>query len=191
MAQSIRASQGQGLPINPRPGKMSSKSPTSLAERSVQTVRSQGKCLIAYLEHKMEMPIPEDHALQWAIVFAGWLLKRYHITSSNGITAYMGVRGRPYKTRVGAFGEEVYALDSLQQKYQCQWRKRCWLTKDGADHDIVAVGQREVMRSKAVRKIAEHWDASALINLEIGPWDLKRGVQTIVQQSKPAEQPLP
>ena len=66
-----------------------------------------------------------------------------------------------------------------------------FLTKDEADHHIVAVGHPEVIRSKAVRKIAEHWDASALINLEIGPWDLKRGVQTIVQQSKPAEQPLP
>ena len=55
----------------------------------------------------------------------------------------------------------------------------------------MAVGHREVIRSKAVRKIAEHWDASALINMEIGPWDLKRGLQTIAQQSKPADQPLP
>ena len=82
-------------------------------------------------------------------------------------------------------------MDSLQQKYQCQWRRGCWLTKDEADHDIVAVGPREVLRSKAVRKIAEHWDGGFLISLEIGPWDLKRGVQTVVQQVKPAEQPLP
>ena len=129
MAQSTRASQG--LPMNLQPGKMYSKGRTNLAERSIQTARSQGKRLIAYLEHKMDMKIPEDHALQgWAMVHAGRLLNRYHITSSNGITAYMGVRGRPYKGRVCAFGEEVYALDSLQQKYQCQWRKGCWLTKD-------------------------------------------------------------
>ena len=55
----------------------------------------------------------------------------------------------------------------------------------------MAVVHREVIRSKAVRKIAEHWDASALTNLEIGPLDLKRSVQSTVQQSKPAEQPLP
>jgi hypothetical protein len=35
----------------------------------------------------------------------------------------MAMRGRPYRGRVCAFGEDVYALDSLQQKYQCQWRK--------------------------------------------------------------------
>ena len=128
MAQSIRASQG--LPMNPQPGKMYSKARTSLAERSSQTVRSQGKCLIAYLEHKMEMKIAEDRALQgWAMVHAGWLLSRYRITSSNGITAYMGVRGRQFKGRVCAFGEEVYALDSLQQKYQCQWKKDAGLPK--------------------------------------------------------------
>jgi hypothetical protein len=48
-----------------------------------------------------------------------------------------------------------------------------------------------VIRSKALRKIAEHWDASLLLNLEVGPWDLKRGVQTLLQQVKPSEQPVP
>eukprot|EP00435_Cladocopium_sp_Y103_P043647 s2238_g12.t1 len=190
MAQSIRAAQG--LPLNPQPGKLYSKGRTSLAERSIQTVRSQAKCLIAFLEHKMALRIPESHVLQgWSFVHAAWLLNRYHLSSSTGVTAFMAVRGRPYKGRVCAFGEEVFALDSLQQKYQCQWGRGCWLTKDEADHDIVAVGAREVLRSKAVRKIAEHWDASFLIGLEIGPWDLKRGVQTVVQQAKPMEQPLP
>ena len=104
----------------------------------------------------------------------------------------MAVRGRPYRGRVCSFGEEVYGLDSLQQKYQCQWRKGCWLTKDEADHDIIAVGPKEVIRSKAVRKISEHWDGAFLLSLEIGPWDLKRGVQTVLQQQvKPGDQPLP
>ena len=120
-----------------------------------------------------------------------WLLNRYHLTSGNGVTAYMAVCGRPYKGRVCAFGEEVYALDSLQQKYQCQWRRGCWLTKDEADHDVVATGAREVIRSKAVRKTSEHWDASLLIGLEIGPWDLKRGTQTVLQPSRPLEHPMP
>ena len=190
MAQVIRSNQG--LPMVLQPGKMYSKSRTSLAERSIQTVRAQGKCLIAYIEDKMEMKLAEDHVLRgWAMVHAGWLLNRYHLTSSSGITAYMAVRGRPYKGRVCAFGEEVYALDSLQQKYQCQWRKGCWLTKDEADHDIVAVGENEIIRSKAVRKTAEHWDAAALLALQVGPWDMKRGTQTLLQPSKPAVHPVP
>eukprot|EP00435_Cladocopium_sp_Y103_P023304 s2901_g5.t1 len=190
MAQTIRANQG--LPLQPQPGRMYSKERTSLAERSIQTVRAQQKCLVAYLEFKIQAVIPESHPLRgWAMIHAAWLLNRFHITSSNGIAAFMAVRGRPYRGRVCAFGEEVYALDSLQQKYQCQWRKGSWLTKDEADHDVVAVGAREVIRSKAVRKIAEHWDGAFLLSLEVGPWDMKRGVQTTIQQAKPIEQPLP
>ena len=106
MAQVIRANQG--LAMTPQPGKMYSKSRTSLAERSIQTVRAQGKCLVAFLEDKMQMKIPDGHVLQaWAMVHGCWLLNRYHLTSSNGVTAYMAVRGRPYKGRVCAFGEEV------------------------------------------------------------------------------------
>ena len=190
MAQTIRANQG--LPMVPQPGKMYAKGRTSLVERSIQTVRSQGKCLIAFLESKMQMKLPGADVLHgWAIVHAGWWLNRYHLSSSTGITAFMGVRGRPYRGRVCSFGEEVYGLDSLQLKFQCQWRRGCWLTKVDSDHDVIAVGSHEVIRSKAVRKIAEHWDASLLFSLEVGPWDLTRGVQTLLQQVKPSEQPLP
>ena len=172
MAQTVRSSQG--LPMLPQPGRMYSKERTSLAECSIQTVRAQQKCLMAYLEHKIGAAIPEEHVLRgWAMVHAAWLLNRYHLTSSNGVTAYMAVRGRPYRGRVCSFGEEVYGLDSLQQKYQRQWRKGCWLTKE-ADHDIIAVGSKEVIRSKAVRKISEHWDGAFLLSLEVGPWDLEK-----------------
>ena len=75
MAQAIR--QSQGLPLTPQPGKMYEKSRTSLTERTIQTVRAQAKCLLAFLEGKMEMVIPEDHALRgWSVVHAGCLLNR-------------------------------------------------------------------------------------------------------------------
>jgi hypothetical protein len=57
------------------------------------------------------------------------------------------------------------------------------MTKDEADHDIVVVGSREVLRSKTVRKKSEHWDAAMLISMEVGPWDLRRGTQTILKLS--------
>lgn len=114
MTQVIRANQG--LPTVLQPGKMYSKARTRLAERSIQIVRAEGKCLVAFLEDKMQMKIPDDHVLRaWAMVHGSWLLNRYHLTSSNGVTAYMAVRGRPYKGRVCAFGEEVYALDSFNR----------------------------------------------------------------------------
>ena len=121
MAQTMRYSQGR--PPTPQPGNIFEKSRTNLAERAIKTVRTQTKCLIAFLGAKMEMVIPEDHVIRgWAIVEAGWLVNRFHVTTTNGVTAIMSLRGRPYRGTVFAFGEEVYALDSFQQKHQCQWR---------------------------------------------------------------------
>ena len=116
------------------------------------------------------MKTPEDHVLRgWAMIHAGWLPNRCHLTSGKGVTAYMAVRGRPYKGRDCALGGEVYTLDSLRKTYQCQWRRRCWMTKDEADHDIVVVGSREVLRNKTVRKKSEHWDAAMD---QYGSWTL-------------------
>ena len=69
--------------------------------------------------------------------------------------------------------------------------KAVWLTKDTADHDIVCAGEREVLRSKTARKISEHWDSGLLINMQIGPWDWMRGVQTVLQETKPVNHPIP
>ena len=51
--------------------------------------------------------------------------------------------------------------------------------------DIVAVSPTEVIRSRASRKIAEHWNAELALALEVGPWDIKRGVNTEVKRLKP------
>eukprot|EP00435_Cladocopium_sp_Y103_P075943 s7_g70.t1 len=66
-----------------------------------------------------------------------------------------------------------------------------WLTKDSADMDVVAVSPNDIVRSRAVRKVAGHWNAALAVALEIGPWDMKRGVDTEVRPAKPPETPLP
>ena len=115
----------------PQPGRMYSKERTSLAERSIQTVRAQQKCLMAYLEHKIGAAIPEEHVLRgWAMVHAAWLLNRYHLTSSNGVTAYMAVRGRPYLGQPAA--EVPVSMAQRMLAYQrrggprhhCSWIER-------------------------------------------------------------------
>ena len=136
----------------------------------------------------MQMKLSETHVLHgWAIVHAGWLLTRYHhLSSSIGITVFMGVKGRPYRGRV------CFLVRRCTAWTVCSWRRGCWLTKDGSvSMPIIAVGSHEVIRSKAVRKIAEHWDASLLLSLEVGPWDLKTRGPTLLQHVKPSEQQIP
>ena len=60
-APNIRANHGLETII--QPGLMYSKSRTSLAERTIQTVRGQGKTFSAYVEYKVAAKLPERHPL--------------------------------------------------------------------------------------------------------------------------------
>ena len=115
VAQTIRAAQG--LETILQLGHMYGKARTALAERSIQTVRAQGKALMVHLEEKMKIKFPAEHPLRgWAVIHGAWLLNRCHVASSLGTTAFMSLRGRPYKGRICAFGEQVFALGPLQAK---------------------------------------------------------------------------
>ena len=172
-ARTIRANNGMETAL--QPSKLYDKGRTSVAERMIQLVRGQQKTLVCFVEEKLEAKFDVDHPIQtWALQHAVWLVNRFHVSSTTGCTAHMSLRGRPYRGRVCYFAETVYALDPLQSKYSSQWRRGVWLGKDEADHDIVAVGADEVIKSKAVRKTSEVWDASALVSLQICPWNVKR-----------------
>ena len=155
-----------------QPGKPYDKARTALAERAIQLVRGMQKTLVDYVESKIPCRLEGQHPLKpWAMVHAAWPLNRFHVSSTTGCTAFMSLRGRPYKARICWFAQVVFALDALQAKYSAQWRRRIWL---GKDEDIVAVSEKEVIKSKAVRKTSEEWDASSILALEIHPWDLKK-----------------
>ena len=184
MASTIRANNGIVTIL--QPGKFYDKARTALAERSIQTVRNQSKTLIKFIEEKANIAIPKEHVLHaWSMHHSAWLLNRFHIPDTTGITAYMSLRGRGYKGRVCKLATTVYGLDPLQAKYNAQWRRGIWLTKGNSDHDLVCTGPREVIRCKAVRKVNETWDAEAILAMEVGPWDLRRGVHTQMKVVRP------
>ena len=179
MAKLIRSNNGLHTIL--QAGKFYDKARTSLAERCIQPVRAQAKTIIAHVQDRAQILFDESHVLHsWAVVHACWLLNRYHVTSATGMTAYLSVKGRPYRGRVCCFGETVYGLDPLQAKYKSQWRPGAWLRKDHMDHDLILVNDNEVVRCKAVRKTGESWNGELLVNAIVGPWDMRRGVHTKV-----------
>ena len=193
MAPNIRANHGLETII--QPGLMYSKSRTSLAERTIQTVRGQGKTFSAYVEYKVAAKLPERHPLHaWAMIHASWILNRFHVSYVTGVTSHMALRGRPYNGKIYNFACEVYALDPPQTRYQSQWRRGVWLTKDEVYHNVVCIGSHELVRSKAVRKTDERWDLELILAMQVGPWDMKhmkRGIHTQVQPEFPLPQPVP
>ena len=138
---------------------------------------------------KDEGEISQEHPLRgWSVMHGAWLLNRYHISSSTCTTASMSLRGRPYKGKICAFGEQVFALPA---KYVSQWRRGMWLTKDSMDMDVVAVSPTEVITSRAVRKVNEHFIAELAVAFEVGPWHMCRGVNTELRPARVPETPLP
>lgn len=68
------------------------------------------------------------------------------MTSATGMTAYLSVKGRPYRGRVCCFGETVLGLDPLQAKNKSHDQM------GQMDQDLALVSENEVVRCKAVRK---------------------------------------
>ena len=49
---------------------------------------------------------------------------------------------------------------------------------------FVAVSPTRVIRSRAVRKVAEDWNGELALALEVGSWDMRRGGNTQVKPAK-------
>ena len=166
-------------------GKAYDKGRTSAAERYIRILRNQAKCIASFVEEKVKVKIPPDAMLQaWAFQHGAWLVNKFHKSSVTGLTAFQCVHGRPYRGRICTFGESVYGHDAKQSKYRLQWRKGLWLGKDNFDHDLVAVGDNEVLRCKAVRKASEEWDGEAILGLKVSPENLRRGSKTVLKQGR-------
>ena len=154
VAQTIRSAQG--LETILQPNKMYHKGRTAL-QRGQSSLYGRKKCLMIHVENKTKVAYPTDHPLRaWAVLHAAWLLNRFHVSSTTGTTSFMSLRGRPYKGKICAFCEEVFALDLFAGKvlysvasWHLAW-KRC------NRYGLVAVSPTEIIRSRAIRKVAEH-----------------------------------
>lgn len=79
------------------------------------------------------------------------------LTSGNGVTAYMVVRGDPIKVVSVHLVRRCTPWTLCNKNINVNGAVDVVLTKDEADHDVVAAGAHEVISSKAVRKTSEHW----------------------------------
>ena len=149
------------------------KGRTAIAERSIQTVRSQAKTIMEDLRQHLEMNFGDKHVLhEWATMHASWLLIRFHRHTTLKSTAYQQLHGRPYRGRVTSFGSLCYGLDGTISKHHPSWLAAVWQGKDISDHHILAVGNEKLIRCRAVRQADKMWDKERLVGLTIGPADL-------------------
>ena len=168
------------------------KGRTAIAERTIQTVRNQAKTLISHLEENSQSKFADGHPIHlWSYVHASWLLNRYHMHAALGMTPYQCLYGRPYVGRICGFGSTVYGLVGTASKYKPRWIKGIWLTKDGADQSVIATDSERLVRTRAIRQIAEDFDVELLQNLEASPEQLLKVATHTRAKIAPSLPPTP
>ena len=170
------------------------KTRTSIAERSVQTVRGLQKTLLSHLESAIQATIPAGHpVIQWAAMHASWIYNRYHVHSSLRTTPFQSLFGRPYRGKIVAFGQTVFGLDPKAGKYRPAWIRGAWLGKDSSDMDLISTDGQSVVRTKTIRRIGDEWDVTLVLGMDVTPSQVFghrqiRRKQTIVPLGAPSPQ---
>ena len=167
-AQILRARSG--LETIVQKSKAFDKGRTAVAERAIQTVRSQARTLVNYVEHQIEAKFPDGHPIHmWALLHSAWLLNRFHRHSALGCAPYQSLFGRPYKGRVANFGQDMYGISQKKTKYKAQWTRGVWVGKDHADQDMLIIENDKILKSKAVRATGLFRNKNDLVNMEVTP----------------------
>ena len=148
------------------------KGRTSVAERMVQSIRNLQKAESPGAANGRSSTVPSSRWSRLTILgSSAWLYCRLHVHTALKVTPYQAVTGRPYRGRLANFGQVVLGLDPKAGKYKPLWKRGIYLGKDGAGHDVLGVGENEVVRTKALGRTANLWSAEDALLLKIGPWD--------------------
>ena len=86
--------------------------------------------------------------------------------SSLRATQCQSLFGRPYRSKIVAFGSTVFGLDPKAGKYRPAWIKGACLGKDSADMDLFFADGLSVVRTKANRRIGDEWDATLVLGID-------------------------
>ena len=173
-------------------GKAFQKGRTAIAERAIQTVRSQQKTLSAHVAERAQIELPQDHPLHgWAARHAAWLLCRFQMHSTTKSTPYQLLFGRPYRGKICSFGSMFYCLDPKITKYKQAWRKGIWVGKDAMDQDLVVYSHNQLVRSRAIRLCAQEYDGGILSQMKLEVMVLKKSATHEGVNIKLRELPAP
>ena len=130
--------------------------------------------------------------IQWAAPHAVWIYSRFQVHASLKVTPFQSLFGRPYRGRIVPFGHVVFGLDPKADKYRPAWIRGAWLGKDSTDMGLLTTDGQSVIRTKAVRRIGEEWDATLVLGVEITPSQVL-GYRQMKRKQKviPLDAPIP
>ena len=124
-------------------------------ESIIQQVQGQIRTLKAQLEHRIKLPVPDDHALlPWLISHAGATMNRYSV-GKDGATPYKRLKGRSFQRPIAEFGECIWYLKhktSQRGKLQPRWASGVFLGIREESGEIIVGTDQGVIKSRTFRR---------------------------------------
>ena len=100
-----------------------------LAERAMQTVEGQLKCMKLALEDRLQCSIPCSHPIMsWVVEYAAMLINKYQPSGDDAITRRERLHGQPANERLQTFGNNNSLGASKQHAWQHYNAPACRLT---------------------------------------------------------------
>ena len=122
------------------------QSHASLGGVDHREVQEEMRALKDYLERQFNQKLPPQKSLvAWLLRYVSWVLYRYHVPRSLGMTAYRQQHGDDYRGFILCFGEAAMGRrpeDTAQlrrsSKWEGRWRVGVWLGKlDESDEHLL------------------------------------------------------
>ena len=141
-----------GLKTKMRTTKIYDHAGNSLVENAIQRVRSVAATLMENVARHTGLRFNGQRPL-WTCTcrHSAWLLNRYQLAQgATSYTSYELVHGRPYKGKLGQYGEVVFAYTKPKQGFKAdpRWKVGICLGKSELqDAWVIGDGSRVFLRS--------------------------------------------
>ena len=146
-----------------------------LAERAIQSVTSQVRCMKLALEDRIHQTIPSHHPiLTWMVEYASMLISKYQ-PGEDGMTPYQRLHGQPIRERLPEFGETVlwFVPARLGSSLGPKWRFGVFLGRGWrSDQNFIGLVDGTMTRAKGIARTVEskRWQTDRLAEIRATPW---------------------
>ena len=142
------------------------------AEKAIQTIRTNGRTLRAFVESRVGAAIEgHRHFYPWIMRHAGFVYNRFAV-NPKGATSFELLNGRSFRGQMVPLGEQVLYYHPTKHRGDLQWCRGVWLgihERNGAH----IIGTSEgVFESRSIRRLPEEqqWSAEAILGMRGLPW---------------------
>ena len=147
------------------------------AERTVQAVEDLLRTLKSALEARLKVRLGNQHpVVRWMVEHVATILNRYSV-NKDGATPFFSNHGKRPADRLVEFGERVfyYVPRKVRAKLDQRWRLGIFIGQSTSSNEsYVGMANGNVVKSRSIArvKVADRWNADAVMKIEGIPGDL-------------------